>query len=121
MPKLSHVNFGDRRLLQSSVTKISHSKGVLCLPSSDGLAFELLDILERVEALGVDAAAATLIEDARDQIRRSGDEVEERKRERDEETDSDADWTHIVTQKKEDAIVSAALPTTRSIFDDVDK
>ncbi|MBA8862628.1 MULTISPECIES: hypothetical protein [Brucella] len=80
-----------------------------------------MDILERVEALGVDAAAATLIEDARDQIRRSGDEVEERKRERDEETDSDADWTHIVTQKKEDAIVSAALPTTRSIFDDVDK
>lgn len=81
----------------------------------------LLDILERVEAIGVDADAATLIEDARDQVRRSVDEIEERKRERDEETDSDTDWTHIVTQKKDDATASAVPPATRSIFDDVDK
>ncbi|MGE0503169.1 MAG: hypothetical protein AB7I79_20725 [Rhizobiaceae bacterium] len=82
---------------------------------------KLLDVLERVEALGVDSGAATLIEDARDQVRRSVDEIEERKRERDEGMESETDWTHIVTQKKEDATVSAVPPTNRSIFDDVDK
>lgn len=42
---------------------------------------KLLDVLERVEALGVDSCAASLIEDARDQVRRSVNEIEERKRE----------------------------------------
>lgn len=82
---------------------------------------KLLDILERVEVLGVDADAATLIEDARDQVRRSIEEIEERKRERDDETESETDWTHIVTQKKEDVTASAVPLTARSIFDDVDK
>lgn len=82
---------------------------------------KLLDLLERAEAIGVDADAATLIDDARDQIRRSVAEIEERKRERDEESDSDTDWTHIVTQKKEDTAASAVSSATRSIFDDVDR
>jgi DNA-binding PucR family transcriptional regulator len=82
---------------------------------------KLLDVLERVEALGVDSGAATLIEDARDQVRRSVDEIEERKRECNEGMESETDWTHIVTQKKEDATVAAVPPTNRSIFDDVDK
>lgn len=51
-----------------------------------------------MEAIGVDAAA--LINEARDQVRRSVEAIEERKRERDEEDESDTDWTHIVTQKK---------------------
>lgn len=51
----------------------------------------------------------------------SVNEIEERKREHDEETENQTDWTHIVTQKKEDAIASAVPPTTRSIFEDVDK
>lgn len=82
---------------------------------------KLLDVLDRVEAIGVDADAATLIDDARDQVRRSIEEIEERKRQRDEEADNDTDWTYIVTQKKEEAAASAVPPTTRSIFNDVDK
>jgi hypothetical protein len=43
------------------------------------------------------------------------------KRERDEEDESDTDWTHIVTQKKEEALGPPAPAATRSIFDDIDK
>lgn len=81
----------------------------------------LLDVLDRVEAIGVDADAATLIDEARDQVRRSVKVIEQRKRERDEEDESDADWTHIVTQKMEEAPVPPAPAATRSIFDDIDK
>ena len=81
----------------------------------------LLDVLDRVEAIGVDAAAAALIDEARDQVRRSVEAIEERKRERHEEDESDTDWTHIVTQKKEEAPVPPAPAATRSIFDDIDK
>jgi hypothetical protein len=42
----------------------------------------LLDVLDRVEAIGVD-------DEARNQVRRSIEEIEERKRERDEEDESD--------------------------------
>jgi hypothetical protein len=80
---------------------------------------KLLDLLGRVEAIGVDAAAIALIEEARDQVVRSVEEIEERKRERDEEDESDTDWTHIVTQKKEEAPVPPAA--MRSTFDDIDK
>ena len=80
-----------------------------------------MDVLERVETIGVDLDAEALIEDARAQVRRSVDEIEERKRERDEETDSDSDWAHIVTPKKENVSDAAVSPSTRSIFDDVDK
>lgn len=80
---------------------------------------KLLDLLDRVEAIGVDTDAAALIEEARDQVGRSVEEIEERKRERDEEDESDTDWTHIVTQKKEETPVPPAA--MRSTFDDIDK
>ena len=62
-----------------------------------------------------------LINEARDRVRRSVEALEDRKRERDEEDESETDWTHIVTQKKEEAPVPPAPATTRSIFDDIDK
>ena len=80
---------------------------------------KLLDLLERVEAIGVDADAAALIEEARDQVGRSVEQIEVRKRERDEEDESDTDWTHIVTQKKEEAPMPPVA--TRSTFYDIDK
>lgn len=80
---------------------------------------KLLDVLDRVEAIGVDADADALIDEAREQVRRSVEAIEERKRERDEEDEGDTDWTHIVTQKKEEASVPPTA--TRSIFDDIDK
>ena len=80
---------------------------------------KLLDLLDRVEAIGVDADAAALIEEARDQVGRSVEEIEVRKREREEEDENDTDWTHIVTQKKEEAPVPPAA--MRSTFDDIDK
>jgi hypothetical protein len=82
---------------------------------------KLLSVLDRVEAIGVDGDTAALIDDARDQVKRSVEALEERKRERDEGADDDSDWTHIVTQKKEESPPSAAAATKRSVFDDVDK
>jgi hypothetical protein len=80
---------------------------------------KLRDLLDRVEAIGVDTDAAALIKEARDQVARSVEEIEERKHERDKEDESDTDWTHIVTQKKEEAPVPPAA--MRSTFDDIDK
>lgn len=82
---------------------------------------KLLDVLDRIEAIGVDADAAALIDDARDQVRRSVEALEERKREREEGSKDDVDWTHIVTQKKEEVLPSTPVLTKRSVFDDVDK
>ena len=82
---------------------------------------KLLGVLDRVEAIGVDADAAALIDDARDQVKRSIEALEERKRERDEEAGDDTDWSHIVTQKKEEAPASLTAAAKRSVFDDVDK
>ncbi|VTZ27253.1 conserved hypothetical protein [Methylocella tundrae] len=82
---------------------------------------KLLSVLDRVEAIGVGGDTAALIDDARDQVKRSVEALEERKRERDEGADDDSDWTHIVTQKKEESPPSAAAATKRSVFDDVDK
>lgn len=82
---------------------------------------KLLGVLDRVEAIGVDDDAAALIDDARDQVKRSIEALEERKRERDEESDDDTDWTHIVTQKKDDAPTPVVPAAKRSVFDDVDK
>ena len=87
----------------------------------DSHFLKLLDLLDRVEAIGVDTYAADLIEEARDQVGSSVDEIEERKRERDEGDESDTDWTHIVTQRKEEAPLPLASVATRSIFDDIDK
>ncbi|MDQ2188212.1 hypothetical protein RBI13_23795 [Alcaligenaceae bacterium A4P071] len=85
---------------------------------------KLLGVLDHVETIGVDDDAASLIDDAREQVKRSIRAIEERKRERDEEADT-TDWTHIVTQKKDEASTAALPPpptaTKRSVFDDVDK
>jgi hypothetical protein len=82
---------------------------------------KLLTVLDRVEEIGVDGDAACLIDDARDQVKRAVETIEERKRERDKETEDDTDWTHIVTQRKEGAPPIATAATKRSVFDDVDK
>jgi hypothetical protein len=82
---------------------------------------KVLAILDRVEEIGVDADATALIDDARDQVMRSVEALEERKRERDEEANNDTDWTHIVTQTKEEAPARRPVAKKRSVFDDVDK
>lgn len=82
---------------------------------------KLLGMLDRIEAIGVDADATVLIDDARDRVKRSVEAIEERKREQDEGSGDEADWTHIVTQKKEVPPPSAPVFTKRSVFDDVDK
>lgn len=81
---------------------------------------KLLGMLDRVETIGVDTDTTGLIDDARNQVKRSVAALEERKRERDEEAEDDTDWTHLVSQKKEESPPSAA-PTSRSVFDDIDQ
>ncbi|WP_439588241.1 hypothetical protein [Hydrogenophaga sp.] len=82
---------------------------------------KLLDVLDGIEAFGVDADATALIDDARDQVKRSVEVLEVRKREHDESSEDETDWTHLVTQTKEDAPPPAPVVTKRSIFEDVDK
>lgn len=82
---------------------------------------KLLGVLDHVEAMGVDDGAVALIDNARDQVKRSVKTLEERKRERDEEADDSTDWTHIVTQKKEETPAPPPAATKRSVFDDVDR
>lgn len=84
---------------------------------------KLLGVLDRLEEIGVDLDdnATRLIDDARDQVKRAINVLEERKRERDEGSEDDTDWTHIVTQKKEEPSSSEATTTKRSVFDDIDK
>ncbi|HGM6729193.1 TPA: hypothetical protein ACKQBZ_000229 [Stenotrophomonas maltophilia] len=82
---------------------------------------KLLGVLDRIEAIGVDADAMVLIDDARDQVKRSVKELEGRKREWEEGSEEEADWTHIVTQKEEEAPAPTPVATKRSVFDDVDK
>ncbi|UFW51213.1 MULTISPECIES: hypothetical protein [Bradyrhizobium] len=47
--------------------------------------------------------------------------IEVRKREHDDSTEDEPDWTHIVTQKREEPSPPAPVSTTRSVFDDVGK
>lgn len=82
---------------------------------------KMLGVLERLEAIGIDAHAVDLIDDVRDKVKRSVAAIEERKRERDEESEDDTDWTHIVTQKKEDTPTPATPAAKRSVFDDIDR
>ncbi|KQN72190.1 hypothetical protein ASE94_06580 [Devosia sp. Leaf64] len=84
---------------------------------------KLLGALDCVEEMGVglDDDAVSLMDAARDQVKRAIEMLEERKRERDEDTDDDTDWTHIVTQKKAEPSSADAAAVKRSIFDDVDK
>ncbi|MCP1228951.1 hypothetical protein [Acetobacter fabarum] len=81
---------------------------------------KLLDALERIEEMGVelDDDAVGLVGDARDQVNRAVDGLEERKRERDEDNEDDTDWTYIVTQKKEEPSPPELAATKRSVFDD---
>lgn len=61
-----------------------------------------------------------IIDDARTQVRRSVKTLEERKREHEEGSEDEADWTHIVTQKEE-APTRSPVAMKRSVFNDVDK
>lgn len=82
----------------------------------------VIAVLDRLESMGVDPDAETLIEDARSQVERSIATLEERKEEREKESDNDdTDWTHIVTQAKESSISVSKATGARSIFDDVDQ
>lgn len=81
---------------------------------------KLLGMLDRLETIGVDSAATDLIDEARDQVNQSVQALEESRQERDEKSEDDSDWTHLVTQKKE-STSSASADTNRSVFDDVDK
>jgi hypothetical protein len=82
---------------------------------------KLLGVLDRIEVIGVDADATALIDDARDHVKRSVEALDERKREHDEGSEDEADWTHLVTQEREDASPPLRSVTKRSVFDDVDK
>jgi energy-coupling factor transporter ATP-binding protein EcfA2 len=83
---------------------------------------KLLGVLDRIEAIGVDAEATSLIDDARNQVERSVQALEERKREHEEESEDETDWTHLVTQVKADETSPPThVPTKRSVFEDVDK
>ncbi|WP_312030652.1 hypothetical protein [Methylosinus sp. H3A] len=81
---------------------------------------KLQALLDRVEAIGVDDDAIVSVDNARNQVMRSIESLQRRKRKRDEESEDDSDWTHIVTQKRETPL-SDALAANRSIFDDVDR
>lgn len=82
---------------------------------------KLLGVLDRIEEIGVDEDATALIDDARDYVRCSVEVLEERKREHEEGSEDEADWTHIVTQTKEEAPPPTSVISKRSVFDDVDK
>lgn len=82
---------------------------------------KLLGVLDRIEATAGDSDTASMIDDTRDQVKRSVKAIEERKREHEESSEDETDWTHIVTQKKEDSPPTPPITTKRSVFDDVDK
>ncbi|WP_404654074.1 hypothetical protein [Bradyrhizobium sp. USDA 336] len=82
---------------------------------------KLLGVLDRIEATAGDPETTSMIDDTRDRVKRSVKAIEERKREHDDSSEDETDWTHIVTQKKEESSLSAPVTTKRSVFDDVDK
>jgi hypothetical protein len=92
---------------------------------------KLLGALDFIEEIGVnlDEEAVKLIAEARDHVKREIHLLEEHKQGRDDETEDDTDWTHIVTQKKEeekeedkeDPSQPKPVAKKRSMFDDVDK
>ncbi|WP_420967327.1 hypothetical protein [Bradyrhizobium sp. B120] len=82
---------------------------------------KLLGVLDRIEATAGDPETTSMIDDTRDRVKRSIKAIEERKREHDDSSEDETDWTHIVTQKKEESSPSAPVTTKRSVFDDVDK
>lgn len=82
---------------------------------------KLLGMLDRIEAIGIDAEASVLIDEARTQVEQSVKTLDERKREHEENSEDEVDWTYIVTQEKEEAPTPATVAARRSVFDDVDK
>ncbi|QHP66368.1 hypothetical protein EI171_02420 [Bradyrhizobium sp. LCT2] len=82
---------------------------------------KLLGVLDRIEATTGDPETTSMIDDTRDRVKQSVKAIEERKREHDDSSEDETDWTHIVTQKKEESSPSAPVTTKRSVFDDVDK
>lgn len=82
---------------------------------------KLLGMLDRIEAIGVEIDDAGLIDEARDLVKSSIVTLEERKREQDENSTDEADWTHLISQKRDEASPLAASVSMRSVFDDVDK
>jgi hypothetical protein len=77
--------------------------------------------LDRLENMGMDDDGVDLMETARSQVKTSIERLEQRKRERDEESDDDADWTHIISKAEPTAKVTESTTSTRSLFSDVDK
>lgn len=88
---------------------------------SDSHFKKILDVLERIKSFSADADAMILIEDAREHVKRSIEMLDERKREYDEDSENETDWTHIVTQNKEGVPPPTSAVTARSVFEDVDK
>lgn len=82
---------------------------------------KFLGVLGHIEALDVNMDGSALIDNARMHVKRSIVTLEVRKREQDEGSEDEADWTHVVTQKKEDATPPIFVITKRSVFDDIDK
>ena len=106
--------------LEDKISEITHGADLDEDPESH---FEkIANALTKLEDLKVDDEGADLIDDARAKIKRSIQHLEERKEERDKESDDDADWSHIVTTSTVEAPapIKPAEAMTRSIFDDVD-
>jgi hypothetical protein len=82
---------------------------------------KLLGMLDHIEAIGIDAEASVLIDEARTQVERSVKTLDERKHEHEENSEDEVDWAYIVTQEKEEAPTPATVAAKRSVFDDVDK
>lgn len=80
------------------------------------------DILQRLERMSLDDAGEALISQARTDIRLSHQILEERREERDRESEDDIDWSIISTvQSEKPAQPQPKIDAqARSIFDDVD-
>jgi hypothetical protein len=79
--------------------------------------------LKRLEEMDLDDDGMKLVAGARNDIRIATRILEERKEERDRQSEDDSDWTMISTTLSEKPAQPAAAPdaTARSIFEDVDK
>jgi hypothetical protein len=81
------------------------------------------DFLKRLEQMDLDDEGANLVASARNDIRIATSMLEERKEERDRESEDDTDWTMISSTQSEKPVQPEAAPdrAVRSVFDDVDK
>lgn len=81
------------------------------------------DFLKRLEQMDLDEDGTILVAGARNDIRIATRMLEERKEERDRESEDDTDWSMISTTQSEKLAQPEASPNAavRSVFDDVDK